>query len=132
MKLLSCSLESIKCINELLLKRLIPYSYRNVYTLIINTITSIIDVSFSGRFDIGIVGAYCGYSVDLYKASECADFPACEQLHFRYRFQLGIQLHRVPPESGEVHACAGGSPSLPPVDAGLECDSGLFAAEQLG
>ena len=26
------------------MKRLIPYSYRNVYNLIINTITSIIDV----------------------------------------------------------------------------------------
>ena len=38
------SLESIKCINELLMKRLIPYSYRNVYNLIISTITSIIDV----------------------------------------------------------------------------------------
>ena len=38
------SLESIKCINELLMKRLIPYSYRSVYNLIISTITSIIDV----------------------------------------------------------------------------------------
>ena len=32
------------------MKRLIPYSYRNVYNLIINTITSIIDVSFSLSF----------------------------------------------------------------------------------
>ncbi|KAK8802514.1 hypothetical protein WA171_006193 [Blastocystis sp. BT1] len=36
------SMESMKCVNELLMKRLIPYSYRDTYSLIINTITTLI------------------------------------------------------------------------------------------
>ncbi|KAM7455173.1 hypothetical protein BLSTO_04069 [Blastocystis sp. subtype 1] len=35
------SLDAMKCVNELLLKHLIPYSFRSVYCRIINTITSL-------------------------------------------------------------------------------------------
>lgn len=34
----------MKCVNELLLKHLIPYSFRSVYCSIINTVTSIMNV----------------------------------------------------------------------------------------
>ena len=42
------SLESMKCVNELLMKQRIPYSYRETYRLIITTIANIIDVSSDG------------------------------------------------------------------------------------
>ena len=38
------SLDAMKCVNELLLKHLIPYSFRSVYCSIINTVTSIMNV----------------------------------------------------------------------------------------
>lgn len=38
---LTRSLDAMKCVNELLLKHLIPYSFRSVYCRIINTITSL-------------------------------------------------------------------------------------------
>ena len=44
MECLTGSLDAMKCVNELLLKHLIPYSFRSVYCSIINTVTSIMNV----------------------------------------------------------------------------------------
>lgn len=41
------SLEAIKCITELLMKRLIPYSHRDLYSLLISSIASLLTVRFS-------------------------------------------------------------------------------------
>lgn len=115
------------------MKRLIPYSYRNVYNLIINTITSIIDVSFSLlSFSIDAFRTHRRHPHYLRQATERHDLPAREQLHFRHRFQPRIQLRGLSAKPRQIHARPDRAALLPPAVANLERRARLSLTKQLG
>ena len=58
--MLTYSLESMKCVNELLMKQRIPYNYRETYCLIITTIATIINVGIAAN-------SYCMKYNTLYR-----------------------------------------------------------------